>query len=146
MNSIVGLSSISFLALPGQAFASNWNSFAFSLSLPPVTWFAVRWILPSYRRSGEVSTYSHLEHRFGVWARLYASLFYLLTQLARIGTVTYLMALPMHVLIGWDIRTVILLTGMSVILYSLVGGIVAIIWTDALQAIVLTLGALACLG
>lgn len=140
------LSSISFLALPGQAFASNWNAFVFSLSLPPVTWIAVRWILPYYRATGEVSAYSHLEHRFGLWARLYASVFYLLTQLARVGTVTYLMALPMHVLIGWDIRTIILLTGASVILYSLAGGIVAIIWTDALQAAVLTLGALACLG
>lgn len=140
------LSSISFLALPGKAFASNWNAFVFSLSLPPVTWIAVRWILPYYRRSRELSAYSHLEHRFGVWARLYASVFYLLTQLARVGTVTYLMALPMHVLIGWDIRTVIVLTGASVTLYALAGGIVAIIWTDALQAIVLTFGALAILG
>lgn len=140
------LSSISFLALPGKAFASDWNSFAFSLSLPPVTWIAVRWILPYYRRSREVSAYSHLEHRFGVWARLYASAFYLLTQLARVGTVTYLMALPMHVLLGWDMRLIIVFTGVSVTLYALVGGIVAVIWTDAIQAVVLTLGALACLG
>jgi SSS family solute:Na+ symporter len=140
------VSSISFLGLPGKSFATNWNPFAFSLSLPLVTWIAVRWLLPYYRKSREVSAYSHLEHRFGVWARLYASVFYLLTQLARIGAVTYLMALPVHVLVGWDIRWLIVFTGASVTLYSLVGGIVAVIWTDAIQAVVLTLGALACLA
>ena len=81
------LSSISFLALPGKSFGSDWTPFAFSLSLPLVTWIAVRWFLPFYRASGEVSAYAHLEHRFGPWARVYASTFYLLTQVARIAMV-----------------------------------------------------------
>ena len=75
------LSSISYLALPGKSFADNWNPFVFSLSIPIATWIAVRWFLPYYRASGEVSAYALLEHRFGVWARLYASVFYLLTQI-----------------------------------------------------------------
>lgn len=140
------VSSISFLALPGKAYADNWNSFVFSLSLPLATWIAVRYFLPYYRRTGEVSAYAHLEHRFGLWARMYASVFYILTQLARIGVVMYLMALPMSLLLGWDIRTVILITGISVTVYSLAGGITAVIWTDALQAIVLMGGAILCAG
>ena len=139
------LSSISFLALPGKAFSANWNPFVFSLSLPIATWIAVIWFLPYYRKSGEISAYAHLEHRFGAWARVYASLFYLLTQIARMGAVMYLMALALSVLVGWDIRTIILVTGVSVTIYSLVGGIVAVIWADALQAIVLMLGAIVCL-
>jgi solute:Na+ symporter, SSS family len=140
------VSSISFLALPGKAFASNWNPFVFSLSLPLTTWIAVRYFLPWYRKGGDVSAYAHLEHRFGPWARAYAGFFYLLTQLARMGTVLYLMALPMSVLMGWDLKTIILVTGVSVTLYSLLGGIVAVIWTDALQAVVLIVGAVACAG
>ncbi len=132
------LSSISFLALPGKAYATNWNAFVFSLSLPVTAWIAARWVVPYYRNSMEVSAYSHLEHRFGPWARLYASICYLLTQLARIGTVMYLMALPLHVLLGWDIRWIILVTGLCVTLYSFVGGIVAVIWNDAIQAVVLS--------
>ena len=139
------LSSISFLALPGSAYASNWNGFVFSLSLPLAACVAARWVVPYYRESREVSAYSHLEHRFGPWARLYASLCYLLTQLARIGTVMYLMALPLAVLLGWDIRWVILVTGASVTLYAGVGGIVAVIWNDAVQAVVLSIGAMGCL-
>ena len=144
--SILGtyISSITFLAVPAKAYASNWNAFAFSLALPLATWISVRWFLPLYRRGRQVSAYEHLEARFGPWARAYASLCYLLTQLARMGAVMYLMALPMSVLLGWDIRTVILFTGISVTVYALVGGIVAVIYTDAFQTIVLVAGAVAC--
>ena len=141
--SILGtyISSISFLALPGRAFAGNWNPFVFSLSLPLATWIAVKYFLPFYRNSGHVSAYAHLEERFGPWARIYASSCYLLTQFARIGTVTYLMALPMQVLLGWDIRLIIVVTGVVTTLYTFVGGIVGVIWTDAIQTIVLVGGA-----
>jgi len=145
--SIIGtyVSSISFLALPGKAFASDWNSWVFSLSLPIATWVSVKWFLPFYRASRHVSAYTHLEERFGPWARGYASLCYLLTQLARVGTVTYLTALPMAVLLGWDIRWVIIVTGITTTLYTFVGGIVAVVWTDAVQTVVLVTGALLCL-
>ena len=146
--SILGtfVSSITFLALPAKAYAANWNPFVFSLSLPLATWAALRWFLPFYRRSRNVSAYEHLEDRFGPWARTYASLCYLLTQLARMGTVMYLMALPMSVLLGWDIRTIIVITGVSVTVYALAGGIVAVIYADAFQTVVLVGGALACAG
>jgi SSS family solute:Na+ symporter len=136
------LSSISYLALPGKAFVDNWNAFAFSISLPPAAWIATRYFLPLYRRSGEVSAYSLLEKRFGLWARLFASAFYLLFQVARIGVVMYLMALPMAILFGWDIRLVIVVTGLIVTGYSFFGGILAVIWADAIQAFVLLAGAL----
>src|SRR5690606_19704958 len=55
-----------------------------------------------------------------------------------------LMALPMSVLLGWDIVTVIVITGVSVTLYTFLGGITAVIWTDAIQTIVLIVGALVC--
>jgi SSS family solute:Na+ symporter len=138
------LSSISFLALPGKAFAADWNAFVFSLSLPISTFVASRFFMPYYRRGREVSAYALLEKRFGVWARVYASLCYLLTQLARMGAVMYLMALPLSVLLGWDIRWIILIVGISVTVYSFVGGIMAVIWSDALQAIVLMGGAVLC--
>ncbi len=140
------LSSISYLALPGKAFVDNWNAFMFSLAIPFAAAIAVRFFLPLYRASGEVSAYALLESRFGLWARIYASCFYLLYQIARIGVVMYLMALPMAVLFGWDIRIVIVATGVVVTLYSFVGGIVAVIWADAVQAVVLLAGALLAVG
>ncbi|WP_246145897.1 sodium:solute symporter [Rubripirellula lacrimiformis] len=140
------LSSISYLALPGKSFVDNWNPFVFSLSIPIAAMIAIRFFVPMYRASGEVSAYALLEKRFGVWARIYASGFYLLFQVARIAVVMYLMALPMAVIFGWDIRWVIMVTGVMVTVYSFVGGIVAVIWADAIQAIVLLVGALVSLA
>lgn len=135
------LSSISYFAIPGKAYVGNWNVFMFSLSLPIAAWIAVRYFVPIYRRSGEVSAYSLLEKRFGLWARLYVSLLFLMLQVARIGVVMYLMALPMAVIFGWDIRVLIVVTGFVVTAYSFIGGIVAVVYADAIQAVVLTIGA-----
>lgn len=136
------LSSISYLANAGKTFVSDWNAFVFSLSVPLATWVAVKYFLPYYRSSKHVSAYAALEDRFGLWARLYASLFYMLTQLARMAVVMYLVALPMQVIFGWDIYLILMIVGVSVTFYSLVGGVIAVIWTDAIQAIVLMAGAL----
>jgi SSS family solute:Na+ symporter len=140
------VSSISFLALPSKAYDTNWNAFAFSLAIPPTTWIAVRFFLPFYRRAGSLSSYEHLEHRFGPWARTYAVVCYLLTQLARMGTILYLLALAIAPLTGASIPTLIVLTGLVVIVYTLFGGMTAVIWTDVMQSLVLIGGALTCLG
>ena len=134
------VSSISYLALPGKAFATNWNAFVSSLTIPLTTWIAVVWFLPYYRKTNDISAYASLERRFGPWARLYASFCYLLLQLARIGVVTYLLALPMSVIFGWNIATIIIVTGVVVTAYTFVGGILAVVWTDAIQTIVLLVG------
>lgn len=138
------VSSISFLALPGKAFAADWSPFALSLSLPVAALVATRWFVPFYRRSGEISAYNHLEHRFGPWARTYATLCYLLTQVARMGSVMYLLGLPLYHLLGWDIRVIIVVTGVLTTIYTCLGGIEGVIWTDAVQSLVLIAGALAC--
>lgn len=135
------LSSISFLALPGKAYGSNWNAFVFSLTLPFAAWVASKWFAPLYRSTHDISAYAYLERRFGYWARLYAMTFYLLTQLARMGTILFLVALALQGLTGWNIQLVIIVAGMLVTFYTLVGGIEAVIWTDVVQAIVLSVGA-----
>jgi solute:Na+ symporter, SSS family len=138
------VSSISFLALPGKAFASNWNAFVFSLSIPFASFAAVKFFVPLYRSVGNVSAYYYLELRFGAWARLYASACYILTQLMRTGAILLLLALPVNALFGWNVKTVIIITGLAVILYSMLGGIRAVIWTDTIQGIILIAGAVIC--
>ncbi|MCP5518160.1 MAG: sodium:solute symporter [Verrucomicrobiales bacterium] len=140
------VSSISFLALPGKAVSGDWNPFVFSLTIPVAAWLAVRFFVPFYRRSGAISAYEHLEHRFGSWARIYAVACYLLTQLGRMGTIMYLVALALHPLTGWSVRYLILVTGVLVVVYAMFGGITAVIWTDVVQSIVLIGGALACVA
>jgi solute:Na+ symporter, SSS family len=140
------VSSISFLGLPGNAYQTNWNAFVFSLSLPIASYMAVKFFVPIYRKLNSPSAYSFLEQKFGLWARVYVSACYLLTQIMRIGTILYLLALPVNALFGWDIMLIIGVTGLVVMVYSLLGGIQAVMWTDAIQGIVLIGGALVCLG
>lgn len=138
------VSSISYLALPGSAYQSNWNAFVFSLSIPVAAVLAVFVIVPIYRRVNSPSAYTFLEEQFGPWARIYASASYFLTQLMRTGTILYLLALAVHTIFGWNIAIVIVVTGLAVMIYSMLGGIKAVVWTDAIQAIILISGAVAC--
>ncbi len=134
------VSSISYLTLPGNAFQTNWNAFVFSLSIPIAAFIALKFFIPLYRKVNSPSAYTYLEKRFGPWARIYVSACYLLTQLMRIGTILYLLALPFHAFFGWNIAAIIIITGISVMLYSLLGGIQAVAWTDAIQGILLISG------
>ncbi len=139
------VSSISYIGYPSQAFAGNWNAFVFSLSIPIASYFASKYFVPFYRNGGSVSAYAFLEERFGKWARIYASACYLLTQIARMGSILYLLALPMNQLMGWNVHTVIIATSVAIIIYSMLGGIKAVIWTDAIQGFILIAGAVFCL-
>jgi len=138
------VSSISYLALPGKAYMTNWNAFVFSLSIPFAAILTIKFFIPLYRGIGNISAYYYLEQRFGIWARIYASLCYVLTQVMRTGAILMLLALPLNALFGWNIKTIIILTGLAVMLYSIMGGIRAVIWTDAIQAIILITGAIVC--
>ena len=139
------VSSISYIGYPGKAFASNWNAFVFSLSIPIASYFAAKYFVPFYRHGGSVSAYTFLEEKFGAWARIYASACYLLTQIARMGSILYLLAVPMYILMGWNLHAVIILTSIAVIIYSMMGGLRAVIWADAIQGMILIGGALLCL-
>jgi SSS family solute:Na+ symporter len=139
------VSSISFLANPGKAYDGNWNAFVFSLATPFAAAIAVRYFVPFYRHTGEISAYEHLEHRFGPWARTYAVICFLLTQMARTGTVIYLLALAVAPLTGWQVSTTIIVTGVLMTLYTMAGGIKAVVWTGVLQSAVLIAGVGLCL-
>lgn len=140
------VSSISYLAIPGVAFLSDWNAFVFSLSIPVAIFMAIKFFIPLYRSVGSPSAYTYLEERFGPWAKNYVAIFWLLTQVMRVAVILYLLALPMYVILDWDMRLIIVITGISVMIYSILGGIKAVIWTDAIQAIILIIGAVVTLG
>lgn len=138
-------SSISFLGYCSSAFMGNWNAFVFTLSILPAGLLAMWYFVPFYRSLGSISAYSYFEKRFGRWARLYASVFYLFTQVCRSGAILFLLAVPMNVLMGWNIPIVVSITGLGIILYSQKGGLKSVIWTEALQGAILVGGAVICL-
>ena len=93
-------------------------------------------------KEGDTLSYEQLEKRFGPWARLCAMICYLLTQVTRTGSIMFGVALVLRALLGLDAATIILVMGVLVTLYTMLGGIEAVIWTDVIQSIVLTVGAI----
>ena len=138
------VSSISFLGLPGGSYTGNWNQLVFSLTIPFATWLAAKVFIPLYRSLKSVSAYHYLELKFGYWASAYVAICYLLTQFARIGSILLLLAIPINTMFGWDVATIIIATGVLTMLYSVLGGIAAVMWVDAIQGIILIVGALVC--
>ncbi len=136
------LSAITFLGDPGKSFGSNWNPFVFSLSIPLAALVATKLFVPFYRNGVAISAYSHLEERFGAWARTYAMVCFIMTQLARMGTIFYGLALTINALTGIQLELIILVSGLVIIFYTVLGGMEAVIWTEVIQAILKTLGAL----
>lgn len=140
------VSSISFLALPAKAFATNWNALVFSFAVPLCAVVAALAFVPLYRNLHSVSAYAFLEERFGPWARMYGSICFLVMQTARSGVILYLLALLLKTLFGWSVPMIILVVGLATCVYSMLGGVLAVIWTDAIQSLVLIVGTLLCIG
>jgi len=138
------MSSISFIAFPGKAYAENWNAFLFSFTVVFVGILAAFIFLPIYRKKGWLSAYQILEERFGYWARAYGSISFLMLSLGRVGLITFLLCLPLNQLLGWNMILVIICTGILTTLYTFWGGFSAVVWTDVVQVTVLFGGTLFC--
>jgi solute:Na+ symporter, SSS family len=145
---IVGtvISSVSFVALPGAAFARNWWLVVPNMMVPFVLIFVIIFVVPFYRRVVRMSSYEFLEKRFGYIARLYGSAGFLLLRIIDLGFTLLLTAIAVEVMTGWDIRLVIVCIGLFTVLYTLIGGIEAVVYTDVLQGFVLATGALTVLS
>lgn len=143
------VSSITFLSLPAFAFGSgNWKNGLAHLTYIPAIVLAIYLFIPRYRRARVSSAYEYLEKRFGLWARIYAAASFVLYQFFRTGLVLYAVSLGIQSILGADdssLPLIILSAGVLVSLYTIVGGLQAVIWTDVLQAVALIGGGLICL-
>ncbi len=139
-------SSISYIATPGKAYDSNWHPLIFALTIPPITWLACKYVVPYYRKMKLVSVYSFLEQRLGGWARFYGSLSFLLFMVGRSAVILYLAAMLMSTFVAIPIEYLILILGTITILYTLMGGMEAVVWTDVMQSTIMVSGCLFCAG
>ncbi len=139
-------SSISYIATPGKAFDSNWHPLIFALTIPPITWFTCKYVVPYYRRMKLVSVYSFLEERLGRWARFYGAVSFLLYMVGRSAVILYLAAMLMSTFVPLPIEYLILILGTVTIIYTLLGGMEAVVWTDVMQSTIMIGGGIFCAG
>lgn len=140
--SLVGtsISSITFLAYPADGFKAAWLRYLPNLMLPLAAIVAVLVFIPIFRRYSLTTAYEYLELRFGPGVRAYGAAAFVFAQLVRISTILYLLALLIHEVTGLDTTWSVFVAGTFVALYTIIGGIDAVIWTDVVQTVVLILG------
>ena len=139
------LSAITFMAIPATSYGSDWRRFVGSVMLLPVMLLVIYCFLPLFRRLDVTTAYEYLEARFSVAVRVLASAIFILFQLGRMGIVLLLPAIALSAVTGMDTYLCIGLMGLLATIYTVLGGISAVIWTDVLQVFVLIGGALLCL-
>jgi len=142
------VSSMTFLALPAFAFGeSNWRNCLAHFTYIPAIVIAIFLFIPFYRRSRVSSAYEYLERRFGLWARLYAAASFVLFQFFRTGIVLYAVSLAIQSMLQLEadcLPWIICIAGTIVSIYTIVGGLQAVIWTDVFQGIALIAGGFIC--
>ncbi len=143
------VSSMTFLAVPAFAFGDgNWRNCLAHFTYIPAIVVAVYLFIPFYRASRVSSAYEYLERRFGLWARMYAAGSFVLFHFFRTGMVLYAVSLAIKSILQVDdklLPVVIVTAGVLVSVYTIIGGLRAVIWTDVLQGIALISGGLICL-
>jgi solute:Na+ symporter, SSS family len=134
------ISSVTFLAYPADSFKTSWLRFLPSTMLPFAVLIAAFLFLPFFRRTKIISAYEYLEDRFSPSIRLYGAITFIIGQLLRLAVILFLVSLLMHEITGLNLLISVLLAGILVSIYTIVGGIDAVIWTDVLQTILLVFG------
>ena len=139
----VNTSSISFIAIPAKAFETNWQYLTNNLIAVLGLMFVAVWIVPLLRRLDLMSTFSYLETRFHPSIRMLASALAIFMQIgSRMSVILFLPALAISTITGIDVIWSVLLMGGFTIVYTAMGGMKAVIWTDVVQVIVKMGGAI----
>ena len=142
-----GLSSgISFLGIPGFAFGHGVMQLWQVLSFVPVTVAVAVVTVPFFQRGGFVTSYAYLEARFSVRIRTAAAIAFVLRIAFYLALVLYAPALAVSAVAGLSIYVSITLCGALATLYTMKGGMAAVIATDFMQSLTLIFGTLLCLG
>lgn len=136
------LSAITFMSIPAKAYTSDWSYMLLNVGILMVVPFILYLFIPFYRKLNVTTAYEYLELRFNPLIRVICSAAFILFQVGRMGIVMYLPAIALNVVTGFDIFLCIGMMGVLSLLYTMIGGIEAVVWTDALQVVVLLGGAI----
>jgi SSS family transporter len=141
-------STVTFLSVPGVAFREGGNLTFIQLALGYVVGrILIAWLLlPQYFKGEILSAYQVLRQRFDARVQRAASGLFLLTRSVADGLRLYLTALLLHLFTGWPEAQAVLVLSLITIVYTYLGGMHAVMWTDLIQFAVKIGGALVAAG
>ena len=131
---------LTFISVPGLAFRGEWFflqlGFGYIIGRILVSIF----LLPSYFDFGVVSIYEVIGRRYGLFFQKVASLIFLVTRILADGVRFLATAVVVQVITGWSIEIAVLIIGAVTLVYTLTGGLRAVIWIDSVQFMLYLLG------
>lgn len=135
------ISALTFLGAPAWSYADGFSVIAIHLNYPLVLIASVVLFLPFFYRAGVSSIYEYQERRFGQKARSLISILFMLSQTISSAAILYATSLVLSFMTGVPVVTAILIVTVVGLVYTVMGGMEAIIWTDVFQMAVIALGA-----
>ena len=133
-------SAITFLSTPGQAFHDGMGFVQFYFGLPFAMLIICLFFIPVYHRLNVYTAYEFLEKRFDLKVRTLTALLFLIQRGLAAGITIYAPAIILSVVLGWDLKVLVLLVGSLVIIYTMIGGTKAVNVTQKQQMFIIFLG------
>lgn len=133
-------SAITFLSTPGQAFHDGMGFVQFYFGLPLAVVIICLFFIPIYHRLKVYTAYEFLEERFDLRTRTLTAILFLVQRGLAAGITIYAPAIILSVVLGWNLKILILLIGCVVISYTLIGGTRAVNVTQKQQMFIIFLG------
>ncbi|HKY06191.1 MAG TPA: sodium:solute symporter, partial [Blastocatellia bacterium] len=135
-------STATFISIPGLAWAGNMAFMQLVFGFMLGRLIVVALFIPLYFRGELFTAYQVLDERFGPTAKRAAAALFLATRSVADGLRLLLTAIVLGELTGWSIALSIFITGVATIIYTYLGGMKAVIWTDVSQLFIYIIGAL----
>lgn len=135
------LSAITFMSTPEQAYLSDWSYAAGNIAIFALIPILIYFYVPFFRKLNVTTAYEYLEERFGVSMRTVSSLLFILFHIGRIAIVVYLPTLAISSVSDINPVLIAAVVGVLCIVYTFLGGIEGVIWSDVIQGILLLGGA-----
>ena len=139
-------SAITFLSTPGQAFHDGMGFVQFYFGLPFAVIIICLFFIPRYHQLQVFTAYEFLEDRFDRRTRSFTALLFLIQRGLAAGITIYAPAIILSVVLGWPLKALIIIIGLIVICYTVVGGTAAVNVTQKQQMLVIFSGMLIAFG
>ena len=136
-------SAITFLSTPGQAFNDGMGFLQFYLGLPFAMIIICLFFLPVYHKLKVYTAYEFLEKRFDLKTRTLTAILFLIQRGLAAGITIYAPAIILSVVLGWNLKALVVVIGLLVVFYTMFGGTQAVNITQKQQMFIIFLGMIA---
>ena len=140
------LSAITLVGTTGQGYADGMRFVQFYFGLPLAMIILCVTVVPFFNRARVYTAYEYLEQRFDSKTRLLTSLLFLASRGMSCGVIVAAPAVILSIVLGWNLTITVLAIGLPTALYTMVGGVQAVTWTDVKQMAIIVFGLLAAIA